>query len=214
MGYALAQFVALMFVWGFVSDGLTVASFIVNDRSVLAVAYSVLMVLNFGLFAVDAKRARAVIDSDGVAEAFVCQAAYNYYILRYGYRWFCVFEAVEGTRKPKHRLAFFVYFGLRGWGRLLFRDGLRIVLSLMAIIMAGAEQEPYRLVMFFVNIVLHGVFVARFFLALALWVPTKCIVRLRSLESYCCLIMNKNLMQLIQQDASTTSLQQVTTMSE
>ncbi|KNC97285.1 vacuole protein [Spizellomyces punctatus DAOM BR117] len=86
------------------------------------------VVLSYVLLVVEWKKAMAIVKSRDISYAFTNTVAYRYYVIR-SYPHFCLFDKIEGSRKPIDRLAFWVFFTFRGWKRLFLADFPRQLLN-------------------------------------------------------------------------------------
>ncbi|KAJ3253625.1 hypothetical protein HK103_000413 [Boothiomyces macroporosus] len=84
--------------------------------------------VSFGLLALEWKKSWKVIQSRDISYAFTSIIAYRYYCIR-SYPHYCFFNQIQNSRKTVDILAFWVFFKLRGWMRLLFAEFPRQFLS-------------------------------------------------------------------------------------
>ncbi|KAJ3321017.1 hypothetical protein HDV06_004676 [Boothiomyces sp. JEL0866] len=84
--------------------------------------------VSFGLLALEWKKSWKVIQSRDISYAFTSVIAYRYYCIR-SYPHYCFFNQIQNSRKTVDILAFWVFFKLRGWMRLLFAEFPRQFLS-------------------------------------------------------------------------------------
>lgn len=84
--------------------------------------------LSFLLLAWDIYKARSVIASRDISLAVTNNMAYRYYSVR-SYSRFCLFRKINDSRKTSDYFAFFVFYTLKGWKKLLFAQGPRQIIA-------------------------------------------------------------------------------------
>ncbi|KAL0949705.1 hypothetical protein HGRIS_009742 [Hohenbuehelia grisea] len=82
------------------------------------------IIFSFLLLAYESRKAKIIIASRDISYAFTNVMANNYYSLR-SYDHFCFFDHISNSTKISDDLAFFVFFTLKSWKRLLLADGPR-----------------------------------------------------------------------------------------
>ncbi|KAI5790370.1 hypothetical protein FPQ18DRAFT_34436 [Pyronema domesticum] len=111
------------------------------DFDVAKIIFSVCIFFSFILLAIDWFFAVKIIKSDGVAEAYM-----NVIALRYnciwggkgtgdsGWKRFLVFSRLTSQRGMVDYIALFTYFAFKGWVRILFAEGPRVVINALVFI--------------------------------------------------------------------------------
>ncbi|RKP25189.1 hypothetical protein SYNPS1DRAFT_16053, partial [Syncephalis pseudoplumigaleata] len=94
--------------------------------------YIISIVASFALLLWEGKKARRIIASRDIAYAYTNIAAFRFYSIR-SYSHYCFFSQIGVTNSLTDRLAYFVYFTLKGWKRMLFADGPRQVLNFVTL---------------------------------------------------------------------------------
>ncbi|KAJ3272206.1 hypothetical protein HDV01_005860 [Terramyces sp. JEL0728] len=84
--------------------------------------------VSFVLVALEWNKSWKVIKSRDISYAFTSTIAYRYYCIR-SYPHYCFFNQIQNSRKTVDIMAFWVFFKLRGWMRLLFAEFPRQFLS-------------------------------------------------------------------------------------
>ncbi|KAG2175598.1 hypothetical protein INT43_001245 [Umbelopsis isabellina] len=90
------------------------------------------IVLSFLLLALDIRKARLVIASRDISYALTSITAYRYYSIK-SYPHYCLFDKIQSSKKSTDGFAFFVFFTLKGWKRLLFAEGPRQVVAIITV---------------------------------------------------------------------------------
>ncbi|OZJ02471.1 hypothetical protein BZG36_05133, partial [Bifiguratus adelaidae] len=80
--------------------------------------------LSFILLAIDVRKARMIIESRDISYAFTSIIVSRYYSLK-GYDYYCFFQKIHRSKRISDELAFFVFFSLKSWKRVLFAEGPR-----------------------------------------------------------------------------------------
>ncbi|KAI5817777.1 hypothetical protein BZA77DRAFT_292012 [Pyronema omphalodes] len=121
------------------NDTLEKASLI--DFDIAKIIFSACIFISFILLAIDWYFAIKIIKSDGVAEAYM-----NVIALRYnciwggkgkgdtGWKRFLVFSRLTSQRGMVDYIALFTYFAFKGWVRILFAEGPRVVINALVFI--------------------------------------------------------------------------------
>ncbi|KAF8246745.1 hypothetical protein K440DRAFT_321100 [Wilcoxina mikolae CBS 423.85] len=121
------------------NDILEKASLINFD--VAKIVFSVCIFFSFILLAIDWFFAVKVIKSDGVAEAYMNVIALRFNCIRggkgkgdTGWKRFLVFARLTKSRGVVDYLALFTYFAFKGWVRIIFAEGPRVVINALTFI--------------------------------------------------------------------------------
>ncbi|KAI8147719.1 hypothetical protein BJV82DRAFT_593105 [Fennellomyces sp. T-0311] len=86
------------------------------------------IILSFLLLAWDFYKARNVLKSRDISLGVTNVMAYRYYSVR-DYAKFCLFRKINDSRKSSDMCAFFVFYTLKGWKKLLFAQSPRQIIS-------------------------------------------------------------------------------------
>ncbi|RUP45610.1 hypothetical protein BC936DRAFT_147953 [Jimgerdemannia flammicorona] len=90
------------------------------------------ILLSFLLLSLDIRKARMIIASKDISYATTSLTAYRYYSMR-SYPHYCFFTKINDSRRVTDDIAFFVFFTLKGWKRLIFAEGPRQVIAGMTV---------------------------------------------------------------------------------
>ncbi|KAJ3086587.1 hypothetical protein HK102_012871 [Quaeritorhiza haematococci] len=91
------------------------------------------IILSFILLFVDWKKAQVIIRSRDIAYAFTSTIAFRYYVIR-SYPHYCFFQQINNSKRTVDILAFWVFFGFKGWKRLLLAEFPRQFLNALNLI--------------------------------------------------------------------------------
>ncbi|RKP10097.1 hypothetical protein THASP1DRAFT_13322 [Thamnocephalis sphaerospora] len=105
---------------------------IVIDANVRKWLYVVSIVASFSLLLWEWRKGRRIIRSRDIAYSYTNVVAYRFYSIR-SYSHFCFFAQIGVTEHLWNRIAFFVYFTLKGWKRMIFADGPRQFLNALTL---------------------------------------------------------------------------------
>ena len=111
--YIYTCVMALWFLWSWLSDGMTLwVLWQHEDQYPFGVAwvYSFATLLDLVYFWVQGRKAVRTVETDLIADTFLSMEAYQHYVLRFGYRKYCVLAAIEQTKSWRDHLALLVYF--------------------------------------------------------------------------------------------------------
>ncbi|KAI8096735.1 uncharacterized protein BX664DRAFT_257542, partial [Halteromyces radiatus] len=86
------------------------------------------IILSFILLAWDIRKARIVMASRDISYAATNNIAFRYMSVK-SYNAFCLFLRIQSSRKFSDTAAFYVFFTLKGWKRLLFAQGPRQIIA-------------------------------------------------------------------------------------
>lgn len=111
------------------------------DFDVARIVFSVCIFFSIVLLAIDWFRAIRVIKSDGVAEAYMDLIAVGFNCIwggkgkeDTGWKRFLVFSRLTKSRGVVDYLALFTYFAFKGWVRIIFAEGPRVVINALTFI--------------------------------------------------------------------------------
>ncbi|TPX52349.1 hypothetical protein SeMB42_g01481 [Synchytrium endobioticum] len=106
------------------------------------------VLLSFILLYIDVRRANVILASRDISYAVTSTIAYRYYSLK-SYSHYCLFNQISNSKKGTDALAFFVFFSLKGWKRLLLAEfprqlinGLNLYDILVANVPANHSVNP------------------------------------------------------------------------
>lgn len=88
--------------------------------------------ISFILLFWDIRKARVIIESRDISYAFTSVIANRWYSAK-DYRYFCLFQKINNSRKRIDSIAFFVFFTLKGWKRLLLAEAPRQVINIVSL---------------------------------------------------------------------------------
>ncbi|KAI8062862.1 hypothetical protein BC940DRAFT_341631 [Gongronella butleri] len=167
----------------------------------------------------DIRKARRIIESRDISWAFTSVIASRYYSIR-DYRYFCLFWHINSSRKFIDSIAFFIFFTLKGWKRLLLAEAPRQVINiatLMVLIPKWIHQRNGAVTLDYTALgkthiqqIMTGtmafsvvVFAVSFFLvcvATVLYIPLLCHIQ-GNLKEYCCHKVDKRIAYLLRKQS-------------
>lgn len=163
----------------------------------------------------DMFKAYRILKSRDISYAFTSVIA-NRYLSMKDYRIFCLFKSINATSKGIDSYAFFVFFQLKGWKRLLIAEAPRQVINVVTLEALAPDwlkirdgsisfdnevlgkdtlQQILTITMAFSVLV----FAISFFLvcvALVLYIPLLCHIR-GNLKEYCCHKVDKRINEIL-----------------
>ncbi|KAL7754470.1 GTP-binding protein [Sorochytrium milnesiophthora] len=188
----------------------------------LRFVYAASILVSFFLLFLDMQRALKIIRSRDISFAFTNTIASRYYTLR-SYAHYCFFRQINRQRKFSDRLAFFIFFQLKGWKRLLFAEAPRQVINFASLAVGlysinGAAYANWNFKKMFHWVMSNDV-TQRFSLAVMafvftvwvlnvlftlfaaiIYIPLLCRIR-GNLKEYVCHIIDKRVAELLQKKA-------------
>ncbi|RKP10108.1 hypothetical protein THASP1DRAFT_8937, partial [Thamnocephalis sphaerospora] len=90
------------------------------------------IIFSFLLILWELRKTARIVKSRDIAYAYTCNGAYRFYSIR-SYAHFCLFAQINNSRRKTDRIAFFVYFTLKGWKRFLLAEAPRQVVNGIAL---------------------------------------------------------------------------------
>ncbi|KAI9033869.1 hypothetical protein CLU79DRAFT_692580 [Phycomyces nitens] len=90
------------------------------------------IILSFLLLAWESIKAKKIIKSRNISYAATNVMASRFYSMK-SYSHFCLFQTIHASRKLTDYVAFFVFFTLKGWKRLLFAQSPRQIIAGMTV---------------------------------------------------------------------------------
>ncbi|KAF7731794.1 hypothetical protein EC973_008309 [Apophysomyces ossiformis] len=178
------------------------------------------ILVSFLLLFWDIRKARNIIASRDISYAFTNVAASRYYSIK-DYKYYCLFCRINKSRKTIDDFAFFVFFTLKGWKRLLLAEAPRQVINIMtlkALIqkwikvsngqISGLNDvtrgyEPMQKVMTGTMAFSVIVFAISFILvciAAVMYIPLLCHIQ-GNLKEYCCHKVDKRISEILKKQA-------------
>ncbi|KAI8384995.1 uncharacterized protein BYT42DRAFT_564317 [Radiomyces spectabilis] len=177
------------------------------------------IIISFILLFWDAIKARRIIASRDIAYAFTSVMVNRYYSIK-DYQYYCLFTRISRSRKTSDDLAFFIFFTLKGWKRLLLAEAPRQIINvvtLQSLIPQWIELNQGKVTLHntvlghsIVQQLMTGtmlfsviVFAISFILVLAaavLYIPLLCHIR-GNLKEYCCHKVDKRIAEILKQQA-------------
>ncbi|KAI9592304.1 hypothetical protein BDF19DRAFT_346225, partial [Syncephalis fuscata] len=169
------------------------------------------IVSSFLLLLWELRKAVRVVKSHDIAYSYTCTGAYRFYSVR-SYPHYCLFSQINNSRKKIDRVAFFVYFTLKGWKRFLLAEAPRQVVNGISLFSVYIGKKGFDIKKFYENgetaqaRIMFGLMTFTFcvwaisalLLAFAaiLYVPLLCQIR-GNLKEYVCHKIDKRLAQLL-----------------
>ncbi|KAI9276598.1 hypothetical protein BY458DRAFT_113329 [Sporodiniella umbellata] len=177
------------------------------------------ILISFVLLFWDIKKSRSIIDSRDISYAFTSIIASRWYSVN-DYRYFCLFRKINNSRKTIDSVAFFVFFTLKGWKRLLLAEAPRQVVNIVTLITIvphwiqiknGVKIQNEILGKTIIQQVMTGtmafsvlVFAISFILvciASIMYIPLLCHIQ-GNLKEYCCHKVDKRIAELLRKQAN------------
>ncbi|RCH92963.1 hypothetical protein CU097_008252 [Rhizopus azygosporus] len=174
--------------------------------------------ISFILLFWDIRKARVIIESRDISYAFTSVIANRWYSAK-DYRYFCLFQKINNSRKRIDSIAFFVFFTLKGWKRLLLAEAPRQVINIVSLytmipnwiqIRHGLKIEKDALGTTIMQKMMTGtmafsviVFAISFVLvciAAIIYIPLLCHIQ-GNLKEYCCHKVDKRIAELLKKQA-------------
>ncbi|KAI8344844.1 hypothetical protein BC941DRAFT_409801 [Chlamydoabsidia padenii] len=90
------------------------------------------ILISFVLLIWDVYKSKRIIATHDIAYAFTSTIA-NRYLSMKDYRHYCLFQLINKTRKRIDGYAFFVFFTLKGWKRLLLAEAPRQIINIVTL---------------------------------------------------------------------------------
>ncbi|KAI8084974.1 uncharacterized protein BX664DRAFT_338236 [Halteromyces radiatus] len=90
------------------------------------------ILISFLLLFWDIRKSRMIIASRDISWAFTSVIASRYYSVK-DYKYYCLFWKINSSRKFVDGVAFFVFFTLKGWKRLLLAEAPRQVINVVTL---------------------------------------------------------------------------------
>ncbi|KAL9559231.1 hypothetical protein MBANPS3_000498 [Mucor bainieri] len=176
------------------------------------------IMISFALLFWDIRKSRGIVESKDISLAFFSVIANRWYSVK-DYKYFCLFGKINRSRKQIDSIAFFVFFTLKGWKKLLLAEAPRQVINvvtLKTIIPAwiqinnglkisndGLGRNTVQRIMTGTMIFSTAVFAVSFILLCAaaiIYIPVLCHIQ-GNLKEYCCHKVDKRIEELLKKQA-------------
>ncbi|KAI8064100.1 hypothetical protein BDF21DRAFT_428219 [Thamnidium elegans] len=176
------------------------------------------IMISFVLLFWDIIKSRSIIASRDISLAFFSAIANGWYSTK-DYNYFCLFRKINDSRKSTDSIAFFVFFTLKSWKRILLAEAPRQVINVVTLITilpkwikindgvtivnTGLGKTLMQQVMTGTMIFSTLVFAISFILiciAAVIYIPLLCHIR-GNLKEYCCHKVDKRIEELLKKQA-------------
>ncbi|KAG2220906.1 hypothetical protein INT45_013035, partial [Circinella minor] len=176
------------------------------------------IILSFLLLAWDVYKCRSVIATRDISLGVTNVMAYRYYSIR-DFSKFCLFRKINDSRKTSDMCAFFVFYTLKGWKKLLFAQGPRQIIAgvtLAAMLESawtakngGFElnndwdaygknwQQRVALISMSFTCALWCLSMLELIVAVVLYIPVFCQIQ-GNLKEYCCHKIDKRITEILE----------------
>lgn len=162
------------------------------------------IIASFLLLGWDMFKAKRIIASRDISYAFTSIIASRYYSVK-NYRYHCLFRKISNSRKRIDKIAFFIFFTLKGWKRLFVAEAPRQIINIVtlaALIPKWFQMREGTLVLhnkalgkdivqqimtgtMAFSIVIFGISFVLVCIAAIMYIPLLCHIR-GNLKEYCC----------------------------
>lgn len=171
--------------------------------------------VSFLLIIWDMFKAKRIIATRDISSAFTSVIA-NRYLSMTDYRYYCLFKAINANSKGIDNYAFFVFFTLKGWKRLLLAEAPRQVINIVTLEALVPEwvkirngsvsfnnealgdslvQKVLTCTMAF-SVLVFSISFILVCVAVVLYIPLFCHIR-GNLKEYCCHKVNKRITEIL-----------------
>ncbi|CEP19849.1 hypothetical protein [Parasitella parasitica] len=176
------------------------------------------ILISFVLLFWDIRKARGIVESRDISYAFFSVIANRWYSAN-DYKYFCLFGKINRSRKQFDSIAFFVFFTLKGWKKLLLAEAPRQVINVVTlktiipkwiqindgliISNDGLGKNTVQRIMTGTMIFSTAIFAISFFLlcaAAVIYIPVLCHIQ-GNLKEYCCHKVDKRIAELLRKQA-------------
>ncbi|ORZ03453.1 hypothetical protein BCR43DRAFT_483392 [Syncephalastrum racemosum] len=177
------------------------------------------IIASFLLLGWDIFKAKRIIASRDISYAFTSIIASRYYSLK-NYRYHCLFRKISNSRKRIDKIAFFIFFTLKGWKRLFVAEAPRQIINIVtltALVPKWFQMREGTLVLhnkalgkdivqqimtgtMAFSIVIFGISFILVCIAAIMYIPLLCHIR-GNLKEYCCHKVDKRILELLQKQA-------------
>ncbi|KAI8378484.1 hypothetical protein BD560DRAFT_366400 [Blakeslea trispora] len=176
------------------------------------------IIVSFLILFWEMKKSKDIVDTRDISLAFFSQIANRYYSTK-DYSCFCLFRTINNSRKTMDSIAFFVFFTLKGWKKILLAEAPRQVINIVTLITIipkwiqindGLEvsydelgktyiQRIMTCTMMFSTIIFAISFI-NFCAAVVVYIPVLCHIQ-GNLKEYCCHKVDKRIGQILKKQA-------------
>ncbi|KAL0085842.1 hypothetical protein J3Q64DRAFT_1495290 [Phycomyces blakesleeanus] len=229
IGYSFIYLVVLKSLLVYIADLWTAVSLLVIDHRNAedsAIPYSIskwiflgAIFISFALLFWDFRKSRRIIATRNISYTFTSVMASRYYSMK-DYRYYCLFCEINKSQKTTDTIAFFVFFTLKGWKKLLLAEAPRQVINVVTLIkilpawikldhnqlqlnneVLGKDivQQLMTCTMLFSTAVFAVSFVLVCIAAL-MYIPLLCHMQ-GNLKEYCCHKVDKRISELLKNQA-------------
>ncbi|KAI8880033.1 hypothetical protein K501DRAFT_255702 [Backusella circina FSU 941] len=177
------------------------------------------IMISFILLFWDIRKSRGIIKSRDISYTFFSIIANRYFSVK-DYKYFCLFQKINRSRKSIDSIAFFVFFTLKGWKRLLLAEAPRQIINIVTLQALVPKWIQIKNGVYFTNEALGKdvvqqimtgtmafsvlVFAISFILvciAAIIYIPLLCHIR-GNLKEYCCHKVDKRIAELLRKQAN------------
>ncbi|KAI8643838.1 hypothetical protein BD408DRAFT_364252 [Parasitella parasitica] len=173
------------------------------------------IMVSFLLLIWDMFKARRILKTQDISFAFTSVIA-NRYLSMKDYRYYCLFQAINSNSKGIDSYAFFIFFQLKGWKRLLLAEAPRQVINIVTLEALAPEwlkihngsisfdnqvlgenllQQILTGTMAF-SVLLFAISFILVCVAAVLYIPLFCHIR-GNLKEYCCHKVDKRISEIL-----------------
>jgi len=174
------------------------------------------IVISFLLLIRELKKGRDIIRSRDIAYSFTSVVAYRYYVIK-DYHYYCFFTEIDRVQTFADKLAFFVYFTLKDWKRIIFAIGPRQIINILTLVIniplsqndlqiyydtiTGQEDvgTPAQVVALLIMVFSSLFFIISALIMLAavlVYFPLLCHIQ-GNLKEYCCYKIDKRIAEIL-----------------
>ncbi|KAG2195171.1 hypothetical protein INT47_006453, partial [Mucor saturninus] len=176
------------------------------------------ILISFILLFWDIIKSRSIIASKDISLAFFSAIANGWYSTK-DYNYFCLFRKINDSRKSIDSIAFFVFFTLKSWKRILLAEAPRQVINIVTLVTIipkwinisdglkleynGLGKTRMQQIMTGTMIFSVVVFAISFILICAaaiIYIPLLCHIQ-GNLKEYCCHKVDKRIEELLKKQA-------------
>ncbi|KAI9289732.1 hypothetical protein BC943DRAFT_271906, partial [Umbelopsis sp. AD052] len=163
------------------------------------------ILISFLLLFWDIRKGRTIVASRDISYTFTSVFASRYYSLK-DYNYYCFFCKIQNSKKTTDEIAFFVFFTLKGWKRLLLAEAPRQVINAVTLyallkrwidnnhslqlqsLLDSMSKDVIAKMMTYTMAFSFVIFIVSFFMicvAAILYIPLLCHIQ-GNLKEYCC----------------------------
>ncbi|CAO3668381.1 unnamed protein product [Umbelopsis ramanniana] len=174
------------------------------------------ILISFLLLFWDIRKGRTIVASRDISYTFTSVFASRYYSLK-DYNYYCFFCKIQNSKKTTDEIAFFVFFTLKGWKRLLLAEAPRQVINAVTLyallkqwidnnhslelqsLLNSMSKDVIAKMMTYTMAFSFVIFVISFFMicvAAILYIPLLCHIQ-GNLKEYCCHKVDKRISELL-----------------